>query len=170
MRTTTIKFVLLMIVVIFSTSSCGKKGRNSQVSFSYSPETPIVINADIEIGDDTCAAPWFLLNYKITNNSDRGVMVQALKIEASASVDGGEQTATVNVTSDIDGFPYLMVIDPGTTDSDSVYVCGLPKASDLTFSAIMEAVGWFGGTDPASGTYRTDAVERLSKFVTFTAQ
>jgi hypothetical protein len=170
MKATTLKFFLLMIVVVFSTSNCGKKGRNSQITLTYSPESPIVINADIEIGDDTCAKPWFLLNYTLKNSSDRGAMLQALHLETRAIVDGGDTIGTVDVVSEVDGFPYLAVVDPGETESHYVYVCGLPKADDLTFSVIMEAIGWFGGTDPTADNYRVEAVERLTKFVTFTAQ
>jgi hypothetical protein len=170
MKATTIKFILLMIVVVFSTSNCGKKGRNSQITLTYSPETPIVINADIEIGDETCAKPWFLLNYSLKNSSDRGAILQALHLETSAIVDGADAQGTVDVVSEIDGYPYLAVVDPGETESHYVYVCSLSKADDLTFSVIMQAIGWFGGTDPAAANYQYDAVERLTKFVTFTAQ
>ena len=156
------KLLLALLAFTFLTSNCGKRSNNQFAKVEIVPEEPIVINADLELGDLTCGKPWYYARYKITNGSDQPIVFVAVKSEITGFKDGKITTATVDVT-DLD-LPYLLIVDAkqGETDavdSRGIYVCGLPEADGLTYTVTSEAIGWFGELD--------NAVSRFSKINAF---
>ena len=156
------KLLLALFAFTFLTSNCGKNGLNQRAKVEIVPEEPIVINADLELGDLTCGAPWYYARYKITNGSEEPIVLVAVKSEITGYKDGKTVTGTVDVT-DLD-LPYLLIVgekqgEVDTVDSRGIYVCGLPEADGLAYTVTSEAIGWFGELD--------NAVSRFSKINSF---
>ncbi len=175
-----LRFLRAASVLVFSCLicfSCGKKnGKESNVSFSMIPSSPVVINADLDFPDPTpddnvdqsisVTAPWFKFKYKVTNNSNDTVTLVSLSLKYRSTLKGatvqGEGTFS---GTDLPGdLAFLAEVPPGDEDTPNVafYLGGLPESDSYIFHIEATMIGWFGTANSPR--------ERFEKVVRFRTQ
>lgn len=106
------------------TSCGGDEGLSGKVDFEALPDNPLVINADITIGNGEDAIviekPWFETRFRFTNNSGKRLVVVTLIYKVTGNKDGAptEQDFSIDPGAFCgDGFfrPYLGIIEDGQT-------------------------------------------------------
>lgn len=100
-------------------NSCGDPIAN-QVRIQPEPDNPVVVKADLPEAPDgsQVTAPWFLLDYKISNNSDQRFVLIRMEIESSRIGSNESSTFVIDISSleedeDFSGYPRaIAVVEP----------------------------------------------------------
>lgn len=177
------KQILLLILLPLLAQCGGKGGRSQDTSASAIPEQPIVITADLKVGDITYQAPWFRFKVSMSNSSDLPLYVIALKVDVTFPLTGETRSYTFspseanytftdasNVTTKCEYDNYGLLA-PGTQDytlkvNNGVTNCGVaeiwfipsglpvdPNLQRFTYRVKITPLGWFVESPTKSERY-----------------
>jgi hypothetical protein len=115
----------LVCFSLLSLAQCSSKDSKSKdVSFSLTPDNPVVIDADLTLPDETkIAKPWFLMGFKLKNGSDSTLVFVTANIKATNFSSGSKVTFNYSINpsdrcadednDDVYERIYLAIIPPG---------------------------------------------------------
>lgn len=170
--------LVLVTMASLGLVQCGNEETiGSKIKFEVIPKSPVVILSDFTLNpgaDDEkkITGPWFLLNYSITNNSDKNVVIQSLLFKITSIGTNGTiktSTSTIDPADYEDSLGhetfYLEEVAPGATVTPNygLYIYGLEKdVASYSYSVEVEVQGWIG--TPAQ------PVDRLTKNASFSTK
>ena len=161
-----IRLLSISLLTALSSSCGGGDNLAKDVEFIV-PEEPIVINAKRLAYDPTTneytevPAPNYDFTYTFVNNSEKRLIVSAIKLKATNFKNGSTVTGTTDISSTTfcelppsSTRSYLADVDPngGTWDGDSAcngsgspdqVIAGLPEASNFNYTIEVTAFGYF---------------------------
>ena len=106
-------YILTLLSLILTASSCGKKSKSEGAEFEVLPTTPIVIIGDTVSGSGTkVPGPWFNFRLKISNKTDEPITITALALKIYAEDDTGKK-----ITSNANFSPADFDFETGGTTS-----------------------------------------------------
>lgn len=130
----------------------------AQISFAFDPssmvdfhpqENPIVVNADLTIGEGQdevrIRGPWYLFKSTLTNHSPVDLIVATYKITVTGVKNGN--VTTNEYIYEIDGGMYC-VAHSICPELEPMYIDALPAHDTLVYDVKIELEGWF---EDASG-------------------
>jgi len=173
MRITARFFIIILASLSLLQCSSEEDGDVEAISFSTSPEKPIVIPADFtyyvllpgaeDPTKEVVLAPWFKFTYTIVNGSPFHITVQTIILKTTTvDVNGGIVSGQVELepgdlavnqnASIADDQTFLNSIAVGDSASLTNFIEALPQSSSGIYTLEGEIIGWFGTpTEPIRG-------------------